>query len=108
MRPLQKLILLTPYDSIAKVGQDIYPLFPIRYLIRERFDSAARAGSIRIPALIASAELDREIPLPRTQALLDRFQQANVVYRQIAGAAHNDIIDFREYREVVERFIADY
>ncbi len=108
MRPLQKLILLTPYDSIAEVGQDIYPLFPIRYLIRDRFDSAARAGNIRIPVLIASAEHDREIPPRRTQALLDQFQQASVVYQQIAGAAHNDIIDFPEYRAVVEKFITDY
>jgi len=108
MRPLQKLILLTPYDSIAEVGQDIYPFFPIRYLIKERFDSAGRAGSIRIPVLIASAEHDREIPLARTQALLDQFQQASVVYQQIAGAAHNDIIDFPEYRALVEKFITDY
>jgi len=104
-RPLQKLILLTPYDSVAEVGQSIYPMFPIRYLIKDRFDSAARVGSIRIPVLIASAENDREIPLTRTQALRERFRQTNVVYQQIGGAAHNDIIDFPEYRALVEKFI---
>jgi pimeloyl-ACP methyl ester carboxylesterase len=101
-RPLAKLILLTPYDSIADVGQGIYPLFPIRYLIKDRFDSASRAGDIRIPVLIASAELDREIPLAHTLALRERFQQAIVVYLQVAGAAHNDIIDFPE------KFISEY
>jgi len=81
---------------------------PARYLIKDRFDSAARAASIRIPVLIASAEHDREIPLAHTLALRERFQQASVVYLQIAGAAHNDIIDFPEYRAAVEKFIAAY
>ncbi|MCP4768701.1 MAG: alpha/beta hydrolase [Gammaproteobacteria bacterium] len=105
-RSLEKLILLTPYDSIAAIGQRIYPMFPIRYLIKDRFDSAARAAGIRIPVMIASAELDREIPLSHTQALRERFQQASVVYQQIAGAAHNDIIDFPQYRTTIEKFIA--
>ncbi len=107
-RPLEKLILLTPYDSIAAIGQKLYPMFPIRYLIRERFDSAARASDIRIPVMIASAEHDREIPLANTLALRDRFQQASVVYQQIVGAAHNDIIDFPQYRAAIEKFINVY
>jgi pimeloyl-ACP methyl ester carboxylesterase len=104
-RPLQKLILLTPYDSIAAVAQKIYPLFPVRYLIRDRFDSSLRAADIDVPVLIASAELDREIRLEHTLALKQRFQPALVTYQMIAGAAHNDIIDFPEYRTVVQGFL---
>jgi len=105
MRPLEKLILLTPYDSVAAVAQGIYPLFPTRYLIRDRFDSASRAGSIDVPVLITSAENDREIRLPHTLALKQKFNSALVVYQMIAGAAHNDIIDFPEYRVVVQSFL---
>ena len=106
-RPLDKLILLTPYDSIAAVAQKIYPLFPVRYLIKDRFDAAALAADINIPVLIASAENDREIKLEHTLALRQRFIRAKVEYRQIAEAAHNDIIEFPEYRAFVERFIAE-
>jgi pimeloyl-ACP methyl ester carboxylesterase len=104
-RPLQKLILLTPYDSIAAVAQKIYPLFPVRYLIRDRYDSASRAPDIDVPVLIASAEFDREIQLEHTLALKQRFKPALVTYQMIAGAAHNDIIDFPEYRTVVQNFL---
>jgi hypothetical protein len=106
-RPLDRLILLTPYDSIAAVAQKIYPLFPVRHLIKDRFDSAARAGAIDVPVLIASAEHDREIALEHTQALRQRFTRTDVEYRQIKGAAHNDIIDFPEYRAFIEGFIAE-
>ena len=105
-RRLHRLILLTPYDSVAAVAQKTYPLFPVRYLIKDRFDSASRAADIDIPVLIASAENDREIKLQHTLALRDRLTRAVVEYRQIAGAAHNDIIDFPEYRDFVEAFIS--
>lgn len=105
-RPLAKLILLTPYDSIAEVAQGVYPWFPVRYLVRDRFDSAALAGFIDIPVFIASAEYDRVV-LPRhTQALRERLTAAKVHYVQIAGAAHNDITGFTQYRDAIARFIA--
>jgi pimeloyl-ACP methyl ester carboxylesterase len=106
-RELEQLILLTPYDSIAEVAQKLYPLFPVRWLIKDRFDSASRAAEITIPVLIASAELDRVIPLRHTLALRQRFTHARVEYQQIKGAAHNDIIDFPQYRALVEGFISE-
>ena len=106
-RPLEKLILLTPYDSVAAVAQKIYPLFPTRYLIRDQFDSASRAAGIDVPVLIASAEKDREIRLPHTLALKQKFNPALVTYQMIAGAAHNDIIDFPQYRALVEGFLLE-
>jgi pimeloyl-ACP methyl ester carboxylesterase len=79
----------------------------VRFLIKDRFDSAARAADITTEVLIASAELDREIGLQHTLALRQRFTRAKVEYQQIKGAAHNDIIDFPQYRALVERFIAE-
>jgi fermentation-respiration switch protein FrsA (DUF1100 family) len=105
-RPLEQLILLTPYDSIAEVAQNLYPWFPVQFLIKDRFDSASRAPDIIVPVLIASAELDRQIALQHTLALRQRFTHARVEYQQIAGAAHNDIINFPQYRSIVEGFIA--
>lgn len=106
-RPLEQLILLTPYDSVAAVAQKIYPLFPVRYLIKDRFDSAARASDIDIPVLIISAEFDREIRLAHTLALKRSFTRAPVDYLMIAGAAHNNIVDFPDYRDAVRKFVFD-
>jgi len=106
-RRLDKLILLTPYDSIVEVGQRLYPLFPVRYLIKDRFDSASRAGDIEIPVLIASAENDREIGLPHTLTLKQSFNRTRVEYQMIVGAAHNDVIDFPDYRATVQKFISE-
>ncbi len=106
-RPLEKLILLTPYDSIAEVARKTYPLFPVRYLIKDSFDSAALAGDIKIPVLITSAEHDKEIKLSHTLALKQRFTPALLDYQMIAGAAHNNIVDFPDYRDSVRTFVIE-
>lgn len=105
-RTLDKLILLTPYDSVAAVAQKIYPMFPVRYLIKDRFDSAALAPEIEAPVLITSAEHDREIKLSHTLALKQRFTRAPLEYMMISGAAHNNIVDFPDYREAVRKFVS--
>jgi fermentation-respiration switch protein FrsA (DUF1100 family) len=105
LRRLDKLILLTPYDSVAEVGQKLYPFFPVRHLIKDRFDSASRAASIEAPVLITSAELDHEIPLSHTLRLKQRFTLAPVEYLMIKAAAHNNIVDVPEYRAAVKKFI---
>ena len=107
-RPLDRLILLTPYDSITEVAARHYPLFPVRYLLQDRFDSASLAERIDIPVLVASAELDRVIPLEHTLALRERLSRAQLSYVHVAGAAHNDIPEFEDYRAAVRRFMAEH
>ena len=104
-RPLQRLILLTPYDSITRLAQKLYPMFPVQLLLKDRFDSAARADRVDEPVLITSAEFDHEVPLAHTLALKRRFTRARLTYRMIAGAAHNNIVDFPDYRETVREFM---
>lgn len=105
-RQLEKVILLTPYDSLVEVGRKRYPLFPVRLLIKDRFDSVSAASGIQTPVLIAAAEHDREITLDHTLALKQSLRYAPLEFEVIAGAAHNDIIDFPAYRRLVQNFIS--
>ncbi|MCH7880307.1 MAG: alpha/beta hydrolase [Proteobacteria bacterium] len=104
-RQIDQLILLTPYDSLAEVAQTHYPMFPARYLMKDRFDSVKYAAEITTPVLIVTAESDRVVPKKHAEILRDRLTSTKVTYRMIAGAGHNDVSDFPAYREAIERFI---
>ena len=104
-RPLDRVILLTPYDSVANVAQRLYPIYPAAWFVKDKFDSASRAAQITIPVLLATAELDQVIPLPHSLALKERFVHNEVRYAMIMGAAHNDIVDSIAYRKLVSEFI---
>ncbi len=104
-RPLERVILLTPYDSVERVAQRLYPYFPVRFFLRDHFNSAALAPQIRMPVLIATAELDRVIPLQHSLTLGGKFDPQQLRYQMIHGAAHNDIVDFADYRQLISDFI---
>ena len=91
---------------MANVAAAVYPVFPVQWLIKDRFDSASLATDIDIPVLITAAELDQIITRPHTLALKARFTRAHLSYVMIQGAQHNDIVDFAAYRTAVAAFLA--
>ena len=105
-RQLEKLILLTPYDSIVAVAKRHYPIFPISWLIRDRYDSIRWGSEIQIPVLVVSAELDAVIPSSHAENLAQNLIHAKLSYHKIIGAAHNDIGEFEQYRQILRAFIA--
>jgi len=57
------LILAMPYTSITDVAQDHYWFFPVRWLVKDRFDSLSRIGDVGAPLLVLHGEDDRLIPV---------------------------------------------
>jgi len=67
--PVAAVVLETPYTSIAEVAAYHYPYVPSRWLIRDRFDAAARIAAIRAPLLVIHAEDDPVIPVDISRRL---------------------------------------
>lgn len=90
-QPVARLVLVTPFDSIENVAVELFPWLPVRWLIRERFDSAAVAGRIGAPTVLIAAERDTLIRPERTAQLAARFQPGVARLVVVPGADHNDI-----------------
>lgn len=88
---IQRLILVTPYDSIAEVAAAHFPWLPVRWLLKDRFDSAELVHALRVPTVVVSAENDEVIAPDRTTALVSRFAPGWVRVFQIPHAGHNDL-----------------
>jgi pimeloyl-ACP methyl ester carboxylesterase len=96
-RPVARLVLVTPYDSIQALAAAQFPIFPVRWLLRDPFDSAARAAQIEVPTTLVVAERDEIIPEASSRRLYERFRPGVARYRVIRGAGHNDISEHTEY-----------
>ncbi|HEX8238582.1 MAG TPA: alpha/beta hydrolase [Allosphingosinicella sp.] len=104
-RPLDGLILVTPFDSMSKVAAGQYPWLPVRLLFRHemRSDEALRGSSV--PVAIVAAERDTLIRAPRTEGL--RRSIGRLVYdKTIPGAGHNDIYDRPEFHSAMREALA--
>lgn len=100
-RPATRLVLVTPYDSIAEIAASAMPFFPVRFLLLDRYDSGKYAPSIKVPTTIIAAEHDEVVPAVSTRRLLSRFQQGVASMTVIPGAGHNDLGYRAEYREAL-------
>jgi hypothetical protein len=96
-RPVDRLVLVTPYDSLQELAAAQFPYFPVRWLLLDKFESWKHAPQIAAPTLIIAAENDEVIPRASTDLLRSRFREGVASFRVVAGAGHNTISDRPEY-----------
>jgi hypothetical protein len=92
-RPVSRLVLVTPYDSLLCIAQRQFRFFPVRYLLIDKYESWRYVPAVKAPVLILAAEKDEVIPGNSTDALRDRFPAGQVTYVKVPGASHNTIGD---------------
>jgi pimeloyl-ACP methyl ester carboxylesterase len=96
-RPVSRLVLVTPFDSFADPAAAAYPYFPVRLLLRDKFESWRYAPQVTAPTRIIAAADDEIIPRASTQRLLTRFKPGVATYTVLPNANHNSISDNPDY-----------
>lgn len=83
------LLLITPWDRLEHVAAFHYPWLPVRWLLRDRYESAAHLAAFGGPVIVAVAERDTIVPARFGTALHDALPGRKRL-DVIAGAGHND------------------
>jgi pimeloyl-ACP methyl ester carboxylesterase len=96
-RPVDGVILVTPFDSLKAVAQSMYPWLPIGPFFQHEIDAASPLEKSKVPVAIVAAEHDELIPTMRTDALRKRVRTL-AFDRAISGAGHNDIYARSEFQ----------
>lgn len=96
-RPVARLVLVTPYDSIRELAAAQFPWVPVRWLLRDTYDSARHAPAVSAPTLLVLAGRDEVIPRASSERLLARFAPGIATMRVIDGRGHNDLSDDPAY-----------
>lgn len=91
VRPVQRLVLVTPYDSIASLAAQQFPMFPVRLLLTDKFESWRYAPQVSAPTTLIAAANDEVIPPASSRQLLARFKPGVARYVLIPDVGHNTI-----------------
>jgi fermentation-respiration switch protein FrsA (DUF1100 family) len=89
-RPVAAVILESPFTSIEAVGRHHYPFLPVRQVLRDRFDNAARIGAVRAPILFLHGERDQVVPIAFGRALFAAAPEPKEAWTTPEGG-HNDL-----------------
>lgn len=104
-RPVERLVLVTPPASFTRLAAELYPVFPAGLLLRDRYDSLARAGDIDSRVLVLIAEQDEIVPPAHSRELVAALDRARVTTEVIAGTGHNTIGMSPGYGRALESFL---
>ena len=104
-RSTDRLVLATPPDSAVALARAMYPLFPVEWLLKDRYESVRYAADVTVPTKVLIAEHDRVVPPRHSLALVDAFVAAPVEHVTIAGAGHNGLGGVQQYWHEMQEFL---
>ena len=85
------LILTAPFTSLHDVAADRLPIFPVRLLMRDRFDNAVKLPQLSMPILIQHGTADTVVPFEQGLALSQTNPGAE--FQRYDGAGHGLTFD---------------
>ena len=87
---VERLVLVSPYRSIAQIASSRFPFVPVRWLLRHNIDVAEVAAKLPAGVLVIHALDDRVVPTVESQALVALLREPQVV---IWNGPHNVQLD---------------
>jgi pimeloyl-ACP methyl ester carboxylesterase len=95
-RPVARLVLVTPFDSVVDIAARLYPFLPVRWLLRDKFESWRFAPQVTASVLMVAAERDEVVPRASTELLYSRFKRGLATLK-VLGGTHNTVSESAEY-----------
>jgi alpha-beta hydrolase superfamily lysophospholipase len=98
-----RLILVSPYWSLAELARLHYPLLPT-FLLRYPLMTWRDIGRIEAPILLIHGDRDRLIPFAHSERLKSLARDATLV--RIPGGLHNDLQESPLYTRAIAQALA--
>lgn len=90
-RKVAQLLLITPFESLSALAQRQFPLFPVKWLLKDTYDSVAYAPAISSRTLILRAEQDEIIGRAHTETLYRAFAPGVARLKSYSGSHNSEL-----------------
>lgn len=97
----KKLLLETPYYSIADVAKKRFPIFPVKTLLKYKLPSNTYILDASCPVVIFHGTDDKVVAYDSGARLAGLVPKNQLDFVTIAGGGHNNLIAFKEYRNAL-------
>lgn len=90
-RPVERLVLVTPYDSIVDIAARLYWFVPVAWMLHDTFESWRHAPKVTAPTTLVLASDDAVVPRWSSERLLGRFAPGIARLVVLDGTDHGTV-----------------
>jgi len=87
-KPHAGLILLSTFTTLPERAQELIPIFPINWLMKNRFDNRTKLSQYTGPLLIAHGDNDDVVPFHHSEELFAVAASPHKEFCHMTGATH--------------------
>lgn len=100
------LFVEAAFTSLADIGERLHPYFPVRLLIRSRYESLRSIPQVRCPILVVHSHEDELIPFEHGRRLVEAAPEPKT-FLDITGPHNNknDPVSQAQYRQGVIKYL---
>ena len=97
------VILESPFTSMINMGKKYYPLFPVRFLLKDKFESYKKIKKVSAPVLVIHGKIDKIVPFAMGEKMYELANEPKFFYFQEYG---DHMLDYdEELLSVLKKFI---
>jgi hypothetical protein len=100
------LILESSFTSVPALARSYYPMFPVRWLARIRYDNASRLPTVQCPVLIAHSRDDELVPISHGRELFALARDPKRFLEMRGDHNTGFLVSGQRYRAGIADFIA--
>jgi len=79
------IILESPFTSMVNIGKKYYPFFPVKFLLKDKFESYKKINKVRIPVFIIHGKVDKIVPYDMGKKMYELANEPKYFYSQEYG-----------------------
>jgi pimeloyl-ACP methyl ester carboxylesterase len=84
-----KLVLVSPFTSMVDMAALVAPFLPVRWLVRDRYETLRKAPALALPTLVIHGTSDEVIPFEMGRRVAENLPRAEFV--TIPDGHHGDV-----------------
>lgn len=94
------LILERTFDRLIDVAAEVYPFVPVRWMMRNRFDSMAKLTVYRGPLIVVHGTADTLIPISHARRLYESSRAQPKRFIEVDGLGHMEPLPDQTLSEI--------
>lgn len=107
-RPPAGLILECGFTSMTDAARHHYFMFPVKYMIKDTFESKRRIQTLQAPLLVLHGQKDGTVPVEQGKEIFETAPVQDKTLKLYPDAAHVNLYDFGSSDDIVKWLNARY